>query len=383
MSFESYIYEKKNWPSFTWNEGHLLPVLGRVRNLQGKLFGKMISLGFSLKADAVLLTLTLDVLKSSEIEGEYLNPDQVRSSVAKRLGIDIPEKMSSNRTVDGVVDMMLDATQNYQMQLTTDRLFSWHTSLFPAGKSGIYPITVGNWRKDEYGPMQIVSGPAGKQKVHFKAPDAANIPAEMEKFLNWLNHESGHESSHETNHKSGQKEMDPVIKAGVAHLWFVVIHPFDDGNGRVARAISDMLLARSDGSADRFYSMSTQILKERKMYYSVLENSKDLDITLWLEWFLNCLERALLSAESVLNQIFKKSEFWTIHKETLMNERQRLMINKLLDGFDGKLQTSKWAKIAKCSNDTALRDIQDLIEKGILIKEAARGRSTNYELAKF
>lgn len=365
-----YIYQQQDWPNFTWNNNKLATILGRVRNLQGKLIGRMSSLGFDLKAEASLTTLTLDVIKSAEIEGESLNYEQVRSSIARKLGIEVAGLVASARNIDGIVEMMLDATQNYLKPLTEERLFGWHSVLFPTGRSGLYKITVGNWRQDEGGPMQVVSGAMGKEKVHYQAPDSTDVPNEMELFLNWIN---------ENN------DIDSVIKTAIAHLWFVTIHPFDDGNGRIARAIADMLLARSDESSLRFYSFSAQIMKERNDYYNILEKTQkgDLDITLWLEWFLNCMERAINSSEDVLQKVLYKAEFWKAYSTISFNDRQRMMLNKLLDGFDGKLKTSKWAKITKSSQDTALRDIKELIEQGVLRQEESGGRSTNYELAEF
>jgi Fic family protein len=362
-----YVYQQNDWPDFTWNNETLLVLLAKVRNLQGRMIGKMESLGFELRSEAVLETLTLDVLKSTEIEGEILNPEQVRSSIARRLGMDISGLVPSDRDVDGVVDMMLDATQYFEKPLSTERLFDWHASLFPTGRSGMYRIIVGNWRDDSTGPMQVVSGAMGKEKIHYQAPDAATIEKEMETFIDWFNNED---------------RLDPVIKAGLAHFWFVTLHPFEDGNGRIARAITDMLLARSDGISQRFYSMSAQIRLERKEYYSILEKSQksSLDVTDWLEWFLNCLTNALNASSQILAKVLHKHNFWNKHATTVLNDRQVLLLNKLLDGFIGKLTSSKWAKIAKCSADTALRDIQDLINKQILRKEAAGGRSTNYEL---
>jgi len=362
-----YIYQKEGWPDFTWDNEKLFSLLGEVRNLQGKLVGKMESLGFDLRKEATLETLTLDVLKSTEIEGEILNPEQVRSSLARRLGMDISGLIPSDRNVEGVVEMMLDATQNYTKPLTKDRLFDWHAALFPTGRRGMYKIIVGNWRDDKNGPMQVVSGAMGKEKVHFQAPDASEIGNEMDRFIEWFNSDT---------------KLDPVIKAGVAHLWFVTIHPFEDGNGRVTRALTDMLLAKSDGISQRFYSMSAQISVERKLYYEVLEKSQKgtVEITGWLEWFLQCLHNALSSSNQVLRKVIYKHKFWNLNAAKLQNERQKLLLNKLLDRFDGKLTTSKWAKITKCSTDTALRDIQDLLNKNILKKSESGGRSTSYEL---
>jgi Fic family protein len=362
-----YIYEHTDWPNFTWDNSSILPLLATVRNLQGKLIGKMENLGFDLNNESNLETLTLDVVKSSEIEGENLDSEQVRSSIARRLGMDISGLATSDRNVEGMVDMMMDAIQNYTKPLSSERLFDWHSALFPTGKSGMYRISVGDWRNDATGPMQVISGPSGKVSVHFLAADARFIPQEMEEFINWFN----------TN-----DDLEPVIKAGIAHLWFVTIHPFDDGNGRIARALTDMLLVRSDGSQRRFYSLSAQIRLERKGYYEILESvqNDDLDITQWLLWFLNCLLNALNSSDNILAQVFKKAQFWKQNSSTELNTRQRLMINKLLNGFEGNLTTSKWAKITKCSQDTALRDIQDLISKNILRKTLSGGRSTNYEI---
>ena len=359
-----YIYQYKNWPNFTWNEPDIQVILGKVRHLQGKLFGQMSTLGFSIKEETLLSTLTVDVLKSSEIEGEKLNYEQVRSSIARRLGLDYDDTIYPSRDVDGVVEMMLDATQNYDQPLDEERLFNWHAALFPTGRSGMYKIETARYRTGE---MQIISGPMGRERVHFHAPPPEDMKKEMDVFLYWLNHDS---------------KVDLVIKSAIAHFWFIIIHPFDDGNGRIARAISDLLLARSENSVFRFYSLSSQILLERKRYYKMLQKIQhsEGDITEWIHWFLNCLLRALESTEETIKKVLKKTQFWDLHKETILNSRQRLMLNKLLDGFKGKLKTSKWAKITKCSQDTALRDIKDLIEKEILTQEESGGRSTNYEL---
>jgi len=362
-----YIYQQDDWPNFKWNSDEFVGLLSEARNLQGRLFGKMESLGFDLRNEAFLDTLTLDVLKSSEIEGEFLNSDQVRSSVARKLGVEIAGSVESDRDVDGVVEMMLDATQNSFKPLTKERLFDWHAALFPTGRSGMSKITVADWRKDTTGPMQVVSGAMGKEKVHFQAPDSSRVDNEMSMFLDWLNNNI---------------ENDLVLKAAIAHLWFVTIHPFDDGNGRIARALTDMLLAQSDKSTQRFYSMSAQIRLERKEYYEILENTQkgNLDITEWIKWFLNCLINSLKSTDIVLNRVLFKAEFWRKHSNTIINERQKKLLNKILDGFEGKLTSSKWAKIAKCSKDTAIRDINDLISKDILKKEEGGGRSTSYVL---
>lgn len=360
-----FVHQKQDWSDFKWDSDKIVPLLGNVRYLQGKLLGQMESLGFSLKEEAVLTTLALDVLKSTEIEGEILNKDQVRSSIARKLGITVNGIVASSRNVDGVVEMMLDATQHYDSPLTKKRLLGWHAALFPTGYSGMYKIEVGKYRT---GDMQVVSGAMGKEKIHCEAPKPNLVESEMANFLDWLN--------------NGHISIDPVLKAAIAHFWFITIHPFDDGNGRIARAITDMLLARSDNTSQRFYSVSNQILEERKVYYDILEKTQrgDGDITNWLFWFLSCLERALINTEKILESTIVKAKFWEQHSQTSLNNRQRIMLNKLLDGFDGKLTSSKWAKITKTSPDTALRDIQDLISKGILQKEAQGGRSTNYEL---
>ena len=359
-----YIYQYDQWPDFTWDDKEINGILGKVRHLQGKILGQMEALGFSIKKEALLSTLTLDVLKSSEIEGELLNYEQVRSSIARKLGLDYAGMVHSDRDVDAVVEMILDATQKYNEPLDEERLFGWHAALFPTGWSGMLRIDTGCYRKDE---MQVVSGPMGKEKVHYHTPSHKLVNSEMDDLLKWINEES---------------KIDTVLKAAIAHFWFIIIHPFDDGNGRIARALSDMLLARSENSSQRFYSLSNQILTEKKIYYEILQKVQHSsgDITEWLVWFLNCLYRALISTEKTLKKALYKADFWDKHKETILNSRQRLMLNKLLDGFDGKLKTSKWAKIAKCSADTALRDIKDLIEKDILKQEESGGRSTNYQL---
>ena len=335
--------------------------------MQGKIIGHMNALGFAAKEEATLTTLTLDVVKSSEIEGELLNYDQVRSSIARRLGINTAGLVPSSRHIEGVVEMMLDATQRHTLSLTEKRLFGWHAALFPTGYSGPYEIEVGRYRTGE---MQVVSGAMGKEKVHYEAVKPELVKTEMDIFLDWFNNENC---------------LDPVLKAAIAHFWFIIIHPFDDGNGRIARAITDMLLARAEGSGERFYSMSSQILAERKRYYKVLQKVQhsSRDITEWLDWFLHCLKNAMLATENITQKILRKAEFWKLHEHTPINERQRLILNKLFDDFEGKLQTSKWAKIAKTSTDTALRDIKDLVEKGILQQTNEGGRNANYELIDF
>lgn len=359
-----YIYEYPDWTNFTWNEGEISVLFGEVRMLQGKIITLMNTLGFSEKEEATLTALTLDVVKSSEIEGDLLDYDQVRSSIARRLGINTAGLVSSSRHIEGVVEMMLDATQNFKLPLTEQRLFGWHAALFPTGHSGPYKIEVAAYRTGE---MQIVSGALGKEKVHYLAIKPELMKQEMDKFIHWFNTENN---------------IDLVLKAAIAHFWFIIIHPFDDGNGRIGRALTDLLLAKAEGSGERFYSMSSQILKERKQYYEVLQKVQhsDGDITSWLTWFLTCLKNAMLSTEDLIHKIVRKADFWKVHQNTPLNERQRQMLNLLLDGFEGKLKTSKWAKITKSSNDTALRDIKSLIEKGILQQTDEGGRSVNYEL---
>ncbi len=363
----TYIHERKDWPAFRWSPERLADRLASVRHRQGRLIGRMEGLGFPLRAEAVLQTLTEEVLKSSEIEGELLDKEQVRSSLARRLGMDVAGLVPADRNVEGVVEMMLDATQNYTTPLTNERLFAWHAALFPTGHSGMRKIIVGAWRAKASGPMQVVSGPIGRGHVHFEAPDAGRLEKEMRVFLDWF---------------EADVAIDPVIKAGVAHLWFVTIHPFEDGNGRIARAVADLALTRSEGTPQRFYSMSAQIRLERNAYYDMLEATQkgDLDITAWLEWFLKCLERAFDAAETILASVLRKARFWDAQAGERLNDRQRAIINRLLNGFEGKLTSSKWAKLAKCSQDTALRDIDDLLQRGILIKDAAGGRSTSYSL---
>ncbi|MGE3872040.1 MAG: Fic family protein [Parvibaculaceae bacterium] len=364
----TYIHELEGWPNFEWSSPDLAEQLAAVRHRQGRLLGRMEALGFELRAEAVLQTLTEDVLKSSEIEGEILDKEQVRSSIARRLGMDIGALAPVDREVEGVVEMMLDATQNYQAPLTDERLFAWHAALFPTGRSGMTKIIVGAWRDEASGPMQVVSGPIGREKVHYEAPTATRLEGEMAEFLEWFN---------------GDALLDPVLKAALAHLWFVTNHPFEDGNGRIARAIADMMLARSEGSPQRFYSMSAQIRLERKDYYAILERTQkgDLDITAWLQWFLACLDRAFDGAEEILVNVLRKARFWEAMAGRPLNERQRKVVNRLLDGFEGKLTSSKWAALTKTSPDTALRDINDLVARGMLVKDESGGRSTSYSLA--
>ncbi len=363
-----FIHELEDWPRLHWDQERIIPLLSTVRLRQGRLLGRMENLGFPLQEEAVLQTLTQDVVESSSIEGELLNKEQVRSSLARRLGMDVGALVPADRTVEGTVEMMLNATQLYAEPLTEERLFGWQAALFPTGRSGLARLRIGDWRDDVNGPMEVVSGPIGKERIHFEAPAAVRLPFEMAAFLAWFNSQAPH--------------LDPVIKAGLAHLWFVTIHPFDDGNGRIARAIADLALARSEGTAQRFYSLSAQIRWERKAYYNILEGTQcgGLDVTEWLAWFLGCLDRALVGAEEALDAVLGKSRFWEKHGSVNLNERQRLMLNRLLDGFTGKLTTSKWATIAKCSQDTAYRDIQDLIERDVLHKDTAGGRSTSYNI---
>ena len=364
----TYIHELENWPNFSWRDDQLAALLADVRYRQGRLLGRMEGIGFQLQTEAVLHSLTEEVMKSSEIEGEILDKDQVRSSIARRLGLDIAGLVPADRDVEGVVEMMLDATQRFSEKLTADRLFSWHAALFPTGRSGLAKIVTGAWRDGARGPMQVVSGPIGRERVHYEAPPADKVDREMRAFLRWFN---------------AKQVMDPVLKAGVAHLWFVTAHPFEDGNGRIARAIADMALARSEGSTQRFYSMSAQIRTERNAYYTMLEKAQkgDLEITAWLRWFLECLNRAFGNADDVLGSVLNKARFWDRFADRPLNERQRKVLNRLVNGVEGKLTSSKYAKLAKTSQDTAGRDIADLVKKGLLQRDEAGGRSTSYSLA--
>ena len=363
-----WIHEHQNWPDFNWNVETLASGLADLRHRQGRLLGRMEGLGFELKQEATLSVLTSDVVKSSAIEGENLDPEEVRSSIARRLGIDTGGLIPAGRDVEGIVEMMLDATQGFSRQLTRERLFDWHAALFPTGRSGMRRITVGSWRTADAGPMQVVSGHTGREKVHFEAPGAEQIEADMAAFLVWF---------------EKQGDIDPVLKAGISHLWFVTIHPFEDGNGRIGRAIADMALARADSSPDRFYSLSAQFEAERKDYYAQLERQQrnTPEITGWLEWFLGCLGRAITSAGQTLDNVLFKAQLWDRINRNPVNGRQRLIINRMLeDGFEGYMNTSKYAGMVKCSNDTALRDIQDLKMRRIFIRNPGAGRSTSYRL---
>ncbi len=363
-----YIHEQSDWPHLHWRIEDLADQLADIRHRQGRLLGQMAHLGFSPRQEAMIATLTEEVVKTSEIEGEILDAELVRSSVARRLGLDVGGLEHNDCNVEGAVDMMLDATERYDRPLTVERLCRWQAALFPTGRSGMQHIAVGEWRQDATGPMQVVSGPIGRKRVHFEAPAAARIDGEIRSFLDWFN--------------SGAN-TDPVIKAGLAHLWFVTIHPFEDGNGRVARAIAEMALARADGAVQRFYSVSSQIRKKRRDYYNTLEQTQrgSTDATRWLAWFLHCVGAAIDSAEMTIAAVTTKDRFLRSIAEITINDRQRRMINQLLDGFDGKLTTVKWAKITKCSHDTALRDINELITNGVLLRSEAGGRSTSYDLA--
>jgi Fic family protein len=363
-----YIHERKDWPDFHWNIEKLAEPLATVRYRQGGLIGQMKGLGFHHQQEAVLQTLTKDVLKTSEIEGEKLDAEQVRSSVARRLGLDIGGLKTVDRNIEGIVEMMLDATGHYDRPLTDERLFGWHAALFPTGRSGMMKIKTGAWRDKSAEPMQVVSGAVGKEQVHFEAPTAGRVKKEVAVFLGWF---------------EGKNAIDPVLKAGLAHLWFVTIHPFEDGNGRIARAIADMALARSEHSSQRFYSMSAQIKQEHKQYYDILEGTQKgtMDVTGWMLWFLDCLGRAIDGAHVTLKAVLDKARFWDRIKDEQLNERQRTVINRLLDGFEGKLTSSKYAKLTKCSQDTAHRDIQTLVARGVLVQSPEGGRSTSYSLA--
>jgi Fic family protein len=364
----TYLHELPDWPQLTWSAEDLAGPLAAVRHEQGKHLGRMEALGFPLQSEASLEVLTSDVVKSWAIEGERLDADEVRSSIASRLGLDAGGLPRAGREVDGIVEMMLDATQSHAAPLTADRLCAWHAALFPTGRSGLGRITVGAWRPAEAGPMQVVSGPLGRERVHFEAPAAARLDVEMQRFLDWFNAPS---------------ETDPVLKAGIAHLWFLTIHPFEDGNGRIARALGDLLLARADGTKARFYSLSAQIETERKQYYEELEAAQrgELDITGWLTWFLGCLDRAIRGAENSLAKVLHKAQLWQRVNARPVNERQRKVINRLLGDFEGHLTTSKYAKLAGCSSDTALRDVRELLERGVLVQNQGGGRSTSYRLA--
>lgn len=363
----AYIWQNEHWPDLQWSPSDLAKLLTHTSREQYRLIGKMEGLGFDVRVEAHLRTLTEDVVKSSEIEGEKLEPDQVRSSIARRLGMDVAGLIPADRDVEGVVEMMMDATSRYAKPLTAKRLFDWHAALFPTGRSGMRAIKVGGWREDANGPIQVVSGPMGREKVHYEAPPAARVPEEMEKFLNWFA-------------KPG--DTDPLLVAGLAHLWFVTIHPFEDGNGRIARAITDMALARSEKTDQRFYSMSGQIRRERSEYYNMLERTQksDTDITRWQTWFLECLLHAIEGAHDTLSAVLDKARFWERFAKAPLNERQIKVLNLLLDGFDGKLTSSKWAKLTKSSQDTAYRDILDLVKRGALRKDEGGGRSTSYSV---
>lgn len=358
-----YIHEQKNWPTFTWDSECITNILGSVRHRQGRILGKMQTLGFRVQEETMLKALTMDVIKSSEIEGELLSPEQVRSSIARKLGIEIAGALPAERDVEGIVEMMLDATQRYEVFLTQDRLFDWHSALFPNGRSGMYKIKTAAWREDS---IQVTSGFIGKETIHFEAPSSSKVPREMNLFLEWI-----------------EKDLllDPVLKAGIAHLWFVTIHPFEDGNGRIARAITDMLLARADKSTQRFYSMSAQIQAERNKYYDVLESTQkgNLDITKWLLWFLECLNRSMDQTDEIITKTIIRAQFWETNKDTIFNSRQQKILQLLLDEFFGNLKVSKYAKIVKTSTDTALRDLQDLVKKNVLEQEGS-GRGTFYKL---
>lgn len=364
----TYVHELPGWPNFTWDAKALSGPLATVRHKQGRLLGRMEALGPGLRSEASLTTLTTDVVRSSAIEGVNLSPEKVRSSIARRLGLDVAGLPRTGRDVEGIVELMLDATQHFRKPLGKQRLFDWHAALFPTGRSSLHRIVVGDWRKAESGPMQVVSGAYGRERVHFEAPEARRLEKEMKAFLGWFNTADA---------------VDAVLRAGIAHFWFVTIHPFEDGNGRIARAVADMALARSDGTKDRFYSMSAQIAAERKNYYAELEAAqrRDLDLTPWLSWFLGCLDRAIVGAESALSGVLNKARVWEQIGRHPVNDRQRLVINRLLDGFEGLLTTSKYAKLAKCSTDTALRDVTELVNAGILLRNDGGGRSTSYRLS--
>ena len=363
-----YIWELERWPSFRWDSTSIAPLLARIRNEQGRLLGLMENVGFPLREETLLRCLTDEIQKTSDIEGEKLAAEAVRSSLARQLGIDIGGLLPADRHVDGIVALVLDATRNHDQMLTEDRLFGWQASLFPTGRTGMTRIAAGAWRNDKEGPMRVISGSMGKEKLHFQAPPAARLQDEMNDFLAWFN--------------ADDTDGDPVIKSAIAHLRFVTIHPFDDGNGRIARAIADMALARADGSPERFYSMSAEIRKERTAYYDILETTQkgDLEISVWIRWYLECLGRAIESSRESLKVVKEKTDFWDRLRDIDLNARQRKMLRLMQDGFQGKLTTSKWATLCKCSQDTAGRDIAGLVDAGILKKSEAGGRSTGYEI---
>jgi Fic family protein len=371
MRRTGYLYDRPGWPRLTWDRDRLAVQLSATRHAQGRLTGRMEALGFPLRQEAILKTLTEDVVRNSEIEGEPLDARQVRSSIARRLGMAADGVKRVGREVEGIVEMTLDATRHYDQPLTADRLSAWHASLFPTGRSGMTRIRTGAWRGDRSDPMQVVSGPVGRERVHFEAPPAARVAKEMRQFLDWLNDDGAHAT------------VDPVLRAGLAHLQFVTIHPFEDGNGRIARALTDWALARSEESSQRFYSMSAQIQRERDAYYDILEQTQKgpPDVTPWLEWFLGCLSRAIDGTQTMLSNVLSKARFWQAIGTTPINDRQRLVMNRLLDGFEGKLTSTKWAALTKCSQDTALRDILHLVERGVLVRNPEGGRSTSYALA--
>lgn len=359
-----YIYQNTDWHCFNWNGEKVLKLLSEVKHAQGFLLGKMNSLGFDIKNDALVNVLTENIIKSSEIEGEILNPEQVRSSIARRLGLEISNNIAIERNIEGIVEMMLDATQNFNKSIDKERIVGWHAALFPTGYSGMYKIKIGDYRDDSSGPMQVVSGSIGKEKVHYEAPPANVLDNEMNDLMSYINQNDA---------------IDLLIKAGIVHLWFVILHPFDDGNGRIARALADMMLARSDNLNFRFYSMSAQIRKERNSYYEILEKTQkgSLDITNWLLWFLENLLISIKNSDEILGSVLKKAEFWQKHLGIDFNDRQRKMLNKLFDGFEGNLTSTKWAKICNCSQDSASNDINDLIDKKIL-KKLGKAKNTHY-----
>ncbi|MBV7484765.1 Fic family protein [Bordetella sp. BOR01] len=362
-----YIWQAPDWPHWRYDLAALAPLLAEVSHAQGLLAGRLVDAGLPVRAQASLSVLTDDVVKTSEIEGEKLDVASVRSSIAQRLGVDIGALAPVDRHVEGIVEVVLDATANCHAPVTQERLLGWHAALFPTGHSGLVRIAAGAWRDDAHGPMQVVSGPVGRHRIHYEAPPATRLAADTCRFLDWIN-----SPPHEP----------PLVRAGLGHLWFVTLHPFDDGNGRIARALGDLLLARADNASQRFYSLAAQIRREREAYYQILEQTQKgtLDVTAWLTWFLSALQRAIAQAQRTLDAVLGKTRFWQQVAGTPMNERQTRLVNRLLDGFEGKLTTTKWAAIAKCSADTALRDINELVARDVLRRSPAGGRSTSYEL---
>jgi len=370
---KQYIWQRSSWPEFRWDNASLLKALGISRFQQGSLLTQMKDLGFDVRQQARAEVLIEEALKTSEIEGEHLDPNAVRSSVARRLGLPTAGMIpKNNQQADGVVQILLDATQDFEQALTPERLFGWHAALFPTGYSGLHKIQVASWRDDRSGPMNVVSGPIGREKIHYEAPPAERLVNEMNRFFCWW--------------EESRKEMDGLLRAGMAHLWFVAVHPFEDGNGRIARALTEMALAQDENLSIRYYSLSSQIMAEREGYYGILErtNNADGDITDWMKWFLECMSRAILSSNELLTNVMLKARFWKHHAQTRLKERQIKVLNRLLDagpgGFEGGLTNRKYAGMAHVSRATAQRELADLVQKGVLRLNPGGGRSTSYDI---